>query len=240
MDRFHGDGQWRRVAGTTLRTASGITCGAGKNCPRWIIAGNPAAMKFMNQTLAGVLLSTAFVACEKQQDDQGQPLIYRGCVVNWSGTLTTDSAAFNVRACSNGRCTSNINIPVQVARNDGGSVVEYPDAGCVPTTLGGPPSRCESLPFMPGPGCSIGEIGNDFSVLACARSGSNGTYFSVTLTPATESLAGDGDQVGLTIETTAGNTLIEANANVLRNDTESSTRCLGSFDLDGNSRIGGG
>lgn len=192
----------------------------------------------MHRLLAGVLLSTAFVACKPQQDDQAQPSIYRGCVVNWSGTLTTDATVFNVRACSNGTCTSSI--PVQVSRSDGGSVLEYPDAGCVPTTPGGPPSRCESLPFMPGPGCSVGEIGNDFSVLACARSGSSGTYFSITLTPATENLAGNGDQVGLTIETTAGNALVEANANVLRNDTESSTRCLGSFDLDGNSRIGGG
>jgi hypothetical protein len=103
----------------------------------------------------------------------------------------------------------------------------------MPTTPGGLPSGCAVLPVAPPPGCATGQIDSLFSVLACAQPVSDGTDFSITLTPEARGLAGDGDELELTIQTPAGNTLVETRANVQRTDTDGYTRCQGRFDLDG-------
>lgn len=195
------------------------------------MAAQSGATTAMNGFLV-VLQSAAILACERLPEEYGGPLVT--CVVQWRGTLATDSNAFNVQACYNSRCTSRIS--VQAARADGGSTMEYPDAGCVPTTPGGLPSRCDSLPVAPGPGCGTGEIAKEFAVQACAQSQSDGTYFSIALIPSTSSLPDGGDQFELTIGTIGGTSLVEANGNVPRNDPtpESNADCRGAvFDLDG-------
>jgi hypothetical protein len=189
-----------------------------------------------NRLFVAMLLSTSLGACER--DVQEQTSEHYGCLVEWRGTLTTDSNAFNVQACWNGRCTGNI--PVQALRNDAGLAVASVDAGCVPPTPGGPPSHCEFVPITPEPGCGVGEIGTDFSVSACAQSGRDGTTFGIVLTATREGYPDAGDSLGLTIETTTGNALVEATADV-GNDvaTASSRSCRGGlFDLDG-TRIAG-
>jgi hypothetical protein len=201
------------------------------------MAGGSAAVKLMASFPVALLLSTAFVACEDEWEG-GPPFVYRSCVVEWRGTLATGSSAFNVQACWNGRCTSNIT--VQVPEGDAGVAAEYADAGCVPTTPGGLPSHCNSVPFTPGPGCELAQVGNDFSVLACARGGSDGTDFDILLTPTISSLPDDGDQFSLTIQTPAGTPLVEATGNVPRNGLapEGTASCQGAlFDLSG-ARIG--
>jgi hypothetical protein len=187
-------------------------------------------MGSMNRWLVGVLLTTALVACEK--DDPAHHPVSRLCPVGWRGTLTTDSSAFNVRACWNGNCTSNIS--VQAAQNDGGVARAFPDAGCFPTTPGGLPSGCALVPMTPGPGCGVGEIGTYFSVSACAESDREQTIFNVGLTPATEGYPDDGDRVGLTIETAAGVVVAEATAKLGSNDPAADSSCRsGLFGLDG-------
>jgi hypothetical protein len=196
-------------------------------------------VKSLHRLLAGVVLSAGVVTCGVDQDERERVPLYVTCLVSWSGSALTDSRAFNIRACHFGRCTRDIS--VQAALDDGGLAVEERDAGCVPTTPGGPPAHCEFRPFVPGPGCGVGEIGDDFSVLACARGGSEGTDFSITLTPSTDSFPDDDDQFGLTIRTTAGSTLVEARGNVGSSGLpiESDSPCRGAaFDLDGNRIVG--
>lgn len=184
----------------------------------------------LNRLLAVVLLATGLVGCEK--DEPAQSPILRLCSVVWQGTLTTDSNAFNVRACWNGRCTSNM--PVRSAQKDGGTAPPYRDAGCFPTTPGGLPSGCELVPMTPGPGCGVGEIGAYFSVSACAEADREQTTFLVGLTPATEGYPDDGDRVALTIETEAGVLVAEATATLGSNDRSTDSSCRsGRLGLDG-------
>jgi hypothetical protein len=184
----------------------------------------------MHRALAGVLLTTALVACEK--DEPAQNSIIRLCPVEWRGTLTTDSNAFNVRACWNGNCTSNM--PLRAVQNDAGMARVFPDAGCFPTTPGGLPSGCELVPITPSPGCGVGEIGTYFAVSACAVLDREQTTFTVGLTPATEGYPDDGDRVGLTIETAAGVLVAEATAILGSNDPATDSSCRsGRFGLDG-------
>jgi hypothetical protein len=179
--------------------------------------------------MVGVLLGAALPGCADEDQRSQQPL--RLCVVYWSGTLATGSSTFDVQACYNGRCTSNIS--VQVAPLDAGVAVEHADAGCVPTTPGGPPSRCDSVPLTPGPGCGTGQIGDEFSVQACSQASGDGTAFSVLLTPANDSLPDGGDQLGLTIQTADGDELVRASARIPRDDVTSSG-CQGAgLDLEG-------
>jgi hypothetical protein len=192
-----------------------------------------AAVRWAHRLWAGVLLSTAFVACEKPDEPSQLPLL-RLCVVNWSGTLATDASAFNVRACWNYRCSDSI--PVRLARSDAGSSPQYADASCVPTTPGGLPARCNSRPITPPPGCSVGEIDRNMSLLACARAGSDGADVSIHLTPATEGFPVAGDQFELTIETTGGDALVDARARMPLDDSDTEERasCRGArFDLKG-------
>jgi len=194
-----------------------------------------AAMPTLLKRISAVLLSTALLGCEQRPDEQGGPR--PNCVVEWRGTLATDARAFNIQACWNGRCTSDISVQVQGL--DGGSAREYSDAGCVPTTPGGLPSRCPVVPLEPGPGCGIGQIGNDFAVRACTQSSSEGMHFNVALDPANVSVPDGGDRFGLTIETADGNSLVEANGTTSDELTEGGASCRGAmFDLGG-TRIGG-
>lgn len=194
-----------------------------------------APMPTLLKRVFAVLLSTALLGCEQLPEEYGER--YPLCIVEWRGALATDSSAFNIQACWNGRCTSNIS--VQVPGIDAGPAREYSDAGCVPTTRGGLPSGCPFMPVEPGPGCGIGQIGNDFSVQACAQSSSDGTYFSVTLNPANTSLPDGGDRFGLTIETADGSSLVEAIGSTSNEVTEGGASCRGAlFDLGG-ARIAG-
>lgn len=192
------------------------------------------AARWTNRLLASVLLSTAALACDEADGNWPESLIL--CSVSWSGTLATSSSAFDVRACWNGRCTSDI--PLQLAQEDGGSVEESPDTRCVPTTRGGPPSNCDPVPFTPAPGCGIGEIADLYSVHACV-SASAGADFNITLTARRVGYPVGGDQLGLTIRTAAGDALTEANARVPRDDlvASSSGRCRdANLALDGSVR----
>jgi hypothetical protein len=189
-----------------------------------------AAVRIMNRLFPCVLLSTALLACEK--DDQAGPPIYRHCPVEWRGALATDSNALNVQVCWNGRCSSSI--PVQAVRSDAG-VAGSSDAGCVPTTRGGLPSHCDVVPSTPEPGCGLGEIGRDFSVLACAESGRDGITVDIVLTAASDSFPNDGDRFELVIVTTTGSALVDSAVNLGSDDlaTNSSSCRGGLFELDG-------
>jgi hypothetical protein len=181
---------------------------------------------------AGALLTAALVACK--QEEPGQTPVLRICTVEWRGTLMTDSNEFNVRACWNGQCTSTM--AVQAAQNDAGVPMPFRDAGCFPTTPGGPPSGCELVPITPPPGCTPGELGREFSVLSCARAEGDGITFGISLEATSEGFPHDGDGVALTIGTTAGNTLIDATATLSSNGlaTDDGPSCTGGrFGLDG-------
>lgn len=232
MDRFNGNSWGRIVHRLRYRQLALLAL-----LVKWI-QSSPMTLTFsglgvMHRVLAGMLLTTALVACEK--DEPAQPAIIRLCPVEWRGTLTTDWNEFNVRACWNGNCTSNM--PMQAAQNDGGMAQAFPDAGCVPTTPGGLPSRCALVPITPGPGCAVGEIGTYFAVSACAESDREQTTFNVVLTPSTEGYPDGGDRVGLTIETATGNALVDATADLGSDDdlnTDNSISCRGGlFGLNG-------
>src|SRR4029078_7038656 len=98
----------------------------------------------------------------------------------WSGTLPTGAREFRVHVCRNEACSGALTIQAEEANS---GTVNYADAGRTPTTAGGPPSRC-SPPFPAGspPGCTVGSIGSDLPVQACAQIVSQTeTAFSITL-----------------------------------------------------------
>jgi hypothetical protein len=185
----------------------------------------------MNRLLAGVLLSTALLACEK--DDEGQESLFRQCSVEWRGASSTTASAFNVQACWKDRCTSSL--VVQAARSDGGSSAQRTDAGCVPTTPGGMPSHCDVVPITPGPGCAVGDIGSDFSVSACAQSSNAGTNFDIVLTATREGYPDNGDRFDLSIETRDGESLVDASATIAGDGAAADSKSCGGalLGLDG-------
>jgi len=220
---------------TTSEREDWLGCSAAQR-EQWLqsrraMAVGIARQRMIERLLASIFLSTALIACEK--DDRGEPWIYRLCNVEWRGVLTTHASSFNIQACWNGRCTNDV--LVQVEQADGGPS-ERVDAGCVLTTPKGMPSRCNLVPVAPRPGCAEGEIGGDFSVSVCAQSVRDGTTFDIVLKPATDGFPDKGDRFRLVIETTAGGSLVEATANVGSDsqDTDSSASCQGGlFGLDG-------
>lgn len=130
------------------------------------------------------------------------------CVINWSGMLPTDGSVFTLQACWNGRCTGGITL--QSATGDAGAAPINVDAGCTPapTTPGGLPSGCraartQGTPITPSGGCAADEIGDQFSVHACARASSKGhATFDVRLTPFRPSYPSLGGEAALRIQTT--------------------------------------
>ena len=170
------------------------------------------------QTLA---LGSALVACDELPRERAAPPDLAGCVVVWSGTLPGDAGAFDVRACWESGCTSRIR--VEVAPEDAGAA-GYAD--CVPTTPGGPPSRCS---FTPPPGCGFGETRGGIHVQACAGAGPDGTDLSVALSTG----ANAGGLTELTIETVDADLLVESRARV-PSDGSSAGSCQDArFDLSG-------
>jgi hypothetical protein len=180
----------------------------------------------MRRILASVLLTAGISACDQQQQqvEPREETEYHGCVINWSGRLATPASAFNVQVCWNDSCTGDV--PVQSSPSNGSSAT-YADAGCAPTSGGGEPSSCE---FTPGPGCGVGDAG-EVTVQACAASRGDDTEFSIVLSPTAQSVGG---QIRLNIATSAGNSLVQASANVTNDDLYSGELCRGaSFDLEG-------
>jgi len=185
----------------------------------------------MNRLAAGVLLSIALLGCQK--DDEGQESLLRQCSVEWRGASSTTASTFNVHACWKDRCTSSL--VVQAAPSDGGSSAQRTDSGCVPTAPGGTPSHCDVVPITPGPGCAVGEIGSDFSASACAQSSNAGTNFDIVLTATREGFPDNGDRFDLSIETTDGESLVDATATIAGDEAAAdSTSCEGALlGLDG-------
>ena len=101
----------------------------------------------MSRSLVAALLSTLIIpGCDHDSDrtSTGAPSY---CLISWSGALATDSSVFTVRACWNGRCTSDMTI--QATTSDAGAPTPNADAGCTPAPTNtrratfGLPSRAE-------------------------------------------------------------------------------------------------
>lgn len=173
----------------------------------------------MNRFFLTALLSTTLLpACDDASDltSTGVPTY---CLINWSGALATDASVFTIRACWNGRCTSDI--AVQATASDAGTPPVNADA-CTPapTTPGGLPSGCRAArtqgppPVTPSAGCADDEISDQFSVRACARLGANReALFDVNLTPSRPSYPALGGTASLSIGTT-GVSLLSSEATV--------------------------
>jgi len=192
-----------------------------------------AAATLTHRLVAVVLLG---IACDPASETiTPEPLLQ--CDVDWQGPLTTEASRFDVRVCWKRDCTANI--PLQLAPNDAGlasPVVEFRDAGCVPMTAGGPPSRCDLPPPPPPPGCGFGAIGNTFSVRACVEREDAGVRFGARLSSSSPSLPGGGDRFGLTVTTAAGEPLVDATGTVPQSPLSSSSTSgcqSASFDLTG-------
>jgi hypothetical protein len=194
-------------------------------------------VKSVRRLLASVLLSTLFVACDKQHPEEApasEPSDELQCIVNWSGTLPTAAREFRVQACRNEACS--IALAIQAAESNSGTVNDA-DAGCTTTAPGGLPSSCSPpFPTNSPPGCTVGSIGSDLSVQACAQIVSQTeTAFSIILTPSPTVLQ-DGDEFVLKIETPSGEKLVETHVDVAHYDlvSEGDQSCRGaSLSLDG-------
>ena len=162
----------------------------------------------MSRLLLAALISLAVLpGCDDDADltSTSDPAY---CLINWSGALATDASVFTLQACWNGRCTSDITL--QLTTGDAGAGRIDADAGCTPapTTPGGLPSGCraartQGTPFTPSAGCADDEIGDQFSVHACARASSKGhATFDVSLTPFRPSYPSLGGEAALRIQTT--------------------------------------
>jgi hypothetical protein len=190
---------------------------------------------------AAILSTTLFPACEDDADltSAGVPTY---CLINWSGALATEASVFTVRACWNGRCTNDI--AIQATAGDAGTphLANDVDAGCTkaPTTPGGLPSGCraartqEAATATPSATCGNDDIGDEYSVSACARSGTNGEIdFDVQLTPSRPSYPPLGGQAALSIETSMGVPLLSSEARAPSAEG-SGAPCQGArFALDG-------
>ena len=178
---------------------------------------------------AALLVVTSSIACEEAPLISSEPWVE--CTISWSGTRPTDASAFGIQACWNGRCSDDIAVDASPA--DAGVGVEPYDAGCVPTTPGGLPSRCSSNPPR-RPGCNTGSIRDGFSVHACAVSNGDGTTtFSVVLSPGTARGLGSHDQLSLSIDTAAGVPLVRGTATTPADADPGRSACRGaSFSLD--------
>jgi hypothetical protein len=184
------------------------------------------AVTRMVSLAAGMLATSTIFACKELPEESAW--VYRECSVRWMGTLPTDATTFNVEACWNRGCVSDVR--VELAQSDGGVVGVGSYTDCMMTTPGGLPSSCT---YTPGPGCVTREIAPGVSVQACAVASSEGTTFDVAFLPG-ERIAGGRSE--LRIETSDGATLAEGSANVPDDVIAPDGSCQGAprFDLEVN------